>query len=165
MFKTSLAMCYDPPLVHNKLLGAPTINNSHVKWLTDTQNQVYHQEYSRSSPIHSIARVGYCSSNICKQWYLQHSTCNSLRINSLRPEQNGRCFPDDIFKWVRSRNYGCLVTWFCYQLIAKPGNKTAAVSWPEPNAFTWIKIYKFWLKFHWSLFPRVQLTMFQHWFR
>ena len=24
------------------------------------------------------------------------------------------------------------VTWFCYQLIAKPGNKTAALSWPDP---------------------------------
>ena len=34
--------------------------------------------------------------------------------------------------WVRSRNCGCLVTWFCYQLIAKPGNKTAEVSWPDP---------------------------------
>ena len=33
--------------------------------------------------------------------------------------------------WVRLRNCGCLVTWFCYQLIAKPGNKTAAVSWPD----------------------------------
>ena len=29
--------------------------------------------------------------------------------------------------WVRSRNCGCLVSWFCYQLIAKPGIKTAAV--------------------------------------
>ena len=34
--------------------------------------------------------------------------------------------------WVRSQNCGCLVTRFCYQLIAKPGNKTAAVSWPGP---------------------------------
>ena len=33
---------------------------------------------------------------------------------------------------VRSRNCGCLVTWFCYQLIAKPGNKTATVPWPDP---------------------------------
>ena len=33
--------------------------------------------------------------------------------------------------WVRSRNCGCLVTWFCYQLIAKPGNKTATISWPD----------------------------------
>ena len=34
--------------------------------------------------------------------------------------------------WVRSRNCGCLVTWFCYQLIAKPGNKTATDPWPVP---------------------------------
>ena len=34
--------------------------------------------------------------------------------------------------WVRSRNCGCLVTWFSYQLIAKPGNKTATVPWPDP---------------------------------
>ena len=27
---------------------------------------------------------------------------------------------------------GCLVTWFCYQLIAKPSNKTATVPWPDP---------------------------------
>ena len=40
-----------------------------------------------------------------------------------------------LFIWVRSRNCGCLVTWFCYQLIAKPGNKTAAVLWPDPYEF------------------------------
>ena len=33
------------------------------------------------------------------------------------------------------------------------------------NAFSWMKIYKFRLRFHWSLFPRVHLTLFQHWFR
>ena len=37
---------------------------------------------------------------------------------------------------VRSRNCGCLVTWFCYQLIAKPGNKTATVSLPDPYVFS-----------------------------
>ena len=36
--------------------------------------------------------------------------------------------------WVRSQNCGCLITWFCYQLIAKPGNKTATVPWPDPYA-------------------------------
>ena len=35
---------------------------------------------------------------------------------------------------VMSRKYGCLVTWFCYHLIAKPGNKAAAPSWPDPYA-------------------------------
>ena len=33
------------------------------------------------------------------------------------------------------------------------------------NVLSWMKALKFLLKFHWSLFPRVQLTIFQHWFR
>ena len=33
------------------------------------------------------------------------------------------------------------------------------------NAFSWMKMFQFRLKFQWSLFPRVQLTIFQHWFR
>ena len=37
-------------------------------------------------------------------------------------------------RWVRSQRCACLVTWFCYQMIAKPGNKTAAYLWPGPDA-------------------------------
>ena len=37
---------------------------------------------------------------------------------------------------VRSQNCSCLVRWFCYQLIAKPGNKTASVPWPH--------LYSYW---------------------
>ena len=33
------------------------------------------------------------------------------------------------------------------------------------RAFSWMKIYRFRIKFHWSLFPRVQLPIFQRWFR
>ena len=33
------------------------------------------------------------------------------------------------------------------------------------NAFSWMKMYKFRLRFHWSLFQRVQFTIFQHWFK
>ena len=33
------------------------------------------------------------------------------------------------------------------------------------NEFSSMKIYEFWIKFHWSLFLGVQLTIFQHWFR
>ena len=40
--------------------------------------------------------------------------------------------------WVRSRNCGCLVTWFCYQMITKPGNKTATPSWPDPYLFIYL---------------------------
>ena len=34
-----------------------------------------------------------------------------------------------------------------------------------PNAFSWMKMYEFRLRFHWILFPRVKLTISQHWFR
>ena len=33
------------------------------------------------------------------------------------------------------------------------------------NGYSWLKMFKFRLKFHWSLFLRFQLTIFQHWFR
>ena len=36
-------------------------------------------------------------------------------------------------KWVGSWRRGCLVTWFCYQLTAKPGDKTAPPPWPDPS--------------------------------
>ena len=32
------------------------------------------------------------------------------------------------------------------------------------NALFWMKIFKLWLIFYWSLFPRAQLTICQHWF-
>ena len=38
-----------------------------------------------------------------------------------------------VYTWVRTRRGDCLVTWFCYQMIAKPGNKTVAPSWPDPH--------------------------------
>ena len=33
------------------------------------------------------------------------------------------------------------------------------------NAFSWVKMYEFWLKFHWSLFLGDQSIIFHHWFR
>ena len=50
-------------------------------------------------------------------------------VNTLRSRQNGRHFPDNIFK-----------------------------------AFSWIKIFAFWIQFDWILSLRGQLTIIQHWF-
>ena len=45
-------------------------------------------------------------------------------------------------------------------------NKMAAVSQTTfSNAFSWMKMYEFWLKFRWSLFLSVQLTVSHHWLR
>ena len=41
--------------------------------------------------------------------------------------------------WIRSRRWACLVTWFCYHWMAKPGNKTGApfVTWPIWRQCLW----------------------------
>ena len=45
-------------------------------------------------------------------------------------------------------------------------NKMAAISQMTfSKAFSWMKMFKFRLKFHLSSFLRVQMTIFQHWFR
>ena len=45
-------------------------------------------------------------------------------------------------------------------------DKMAAVSQTTlSNVFSWMRMLEFWLRFHWSLFLRVQLTIIQHWFR
>ena len=42
----------------------------------------------------------------------------------------------------------------------------AEAKWPPfSTAFSWLKMYEFRLRFHWKLFPGVQLTIFHHWFR
>ena len=45
-------------------------------------------------------------------------------------------------------------------------NKMAAIYQTTfSNTFYWMKMHEFRLRFHWSLFLRVQLTIFQYWFR
>ena len=45
-------------------------------------------------------------------------------------------------------------------------DKMAAISQRTvSNAFSWMKMYQFRLRFHWSLIPKVQITIFQHWLR
>ena len=55
----------------------------------------------------------------------------------------------------------------CYRILTHWGrDKMDAISQTTfSSAFSWMKIFEFWLIFHWSLFLRVQLTIFQHWFR
>ena len=44
-------------------------------------------------------------------------------------------------------------------------DKMAAISHTTfSNAFSWMKMYEFRLRYHWSLFLWVQSTIFQHWF-
>ena len=47
----------------------------------------------------------------------------------------------------------------------RPRQMAAIFQMTFSNAFSWMKMFEFRLKFHGSLFLRFQLTIFQHWFR
>ena len=62
------------------------------------------------------------------------------------------------------------LSWQCFQNMWTHRIE-AETKWPPfrkttlANAFLWMKMLEFRLKFHWSLFIRVQLTIFLQWFR
>ena len=69
--------------------------------------------------------------------------------------------PLTIFQWdseFEDHHSYCLTNW---------GWDKMAVSLQTTfsNLFSSMKIVVFWFKFHWSMFPRVQLTISHHWFR
>ena len=94
----------------------------------------------------------YCAqlivANIKVQLHL--SFCNAVIVQVVEvvgdKEQLGCWWPDYLTHWGR--------------------DKMAAISQTTcSSAFSWMKMFEFWLKFHWSLFLRVQLTIIQHCFR
>ena len=68
-----------------------------------------------------------------------------------------------------SRTWWLLLAWhwvLVIELTHLPLDKMAAISQTIfSKAFSWMKSFVFWFKFHWSLFLRVPLTIIQHWFR
>ena len=80
--------------------------------------------------------------------------------------------------WTYRRPVYCLpsisfVSWYhdmqTLSLLAlntlRPRQMAAISQTTLSNPFSWMKVFEFRLKFHWSLFLRFQLTIFQHWFR
>ena len=70
---------------------------------------------------------------------------------------------------------GSVVTWASWRLKS-PATRLWLTHWGRDkmdvisqttlsNAFSWMTMVEFRLRFHWSLFIRVQLTIIHHWFR
>ena len=124
------------------------------------------------------------------QWGIS-SSYRCIFINTLRLRQDGRHFPDDIFKCiflnenarislkkslkfvpkVRINNIPALVQIMAWRRSGdKPLSESMVVNLLKHICVTrpqWDNdlLCVLWFKFHWSLFPRVQWTMGQHWFR
>ena len=72
---------------------------------------------------------------------------------------------------VRSQRWACLVIWFCYQIIAKPGNKTGTPLFKKRHTFVTWPIWTIYLNdYSWTLcgplIPyRIVSDLCRHWFR
>ena len=54
--------------------------------------------------------------------------------------------------------------WVCFTFTHWGRDKITAISQTCSNAFSWMEIYGYRLRFHWHLFLRSELTIFHHWF-
>ena len=91
---------------------------------------------------------------VIRTWYLM--LCNSSNMQS---EILVILFP----VWQMQINISLLLSMY---LTHWGRDKMGAISQTtSSSAFSWMKMFEFRLKFQWSLFLRVQLTIFQHWFR
>ena len=90
--------------------------------------------------------------------HCQGSTRTSVNSNDLSDWFGIRHIVlDTLIKWVCFSDYN-------YYLSHLPLDKMTAISQMiYSDASSWMKSLVFWLKFHWSLFLRVYLTITQHW--
>ena len=83
------------------------------------------------------------------------------------------CYCDNT---VIRTSWGAVVTKYRYLIMWWPCSGPTLTLWGRDkmpaisqmtfsNAFSWMKMYQFWLRFHWNSFPRVRLTIYQYWFR
>ena len=125
------------------------------------------------TPIHRVDRIGFSAHGASEMW--QYLTASNI-VHSRLPliarlmGQHGAHLGPNLPFWVVP--YTML-----FRLLPKgfrldgshlthwARDKMAAISQTFSNAFSCIKMYEFRLKFHWSLFSKVQLTIFHHWFR
>ena len=85
----------------------------------DTENHIVLMTCEEENVSHILLELNVCHWNRNVIIFHKFSTKWHFHLSVMHTPQ---LTTDAI--WVRSRRCGCLVTWFCYQLIAKPGNET-----------------------------------------
>ena len=94
--------------------------------------------------------------------YIQRDLFIETRKVSLKQHTNCPMFFwwHSLYKWCLFYHRDCLL------LTHWGRHKMDAISQTTfSNSFSWMEMYEFCFRFHWNLFLRFELTIFQHWFR
>ena len=123
-----------------------------------------------------------CAVIVCSYLRFRWNSRNSLFANAANSDKRKICilthlyfrskskivfgkFDNQLIEWVYHVN---ISTWqeVMDGMTHLDRHQMGAISHTTfSNVFSWMKMYKLRSKFHRSLFPRVQFTIFQHWFR
>ena len=133
-----------------------------------------------------LCRIGRSLSYLKRDFnYLCHVNVeewHKMYISVFSPLKNFACKGSMIiFSCLYDPTYGKLCHASCDDLTTKLAHKSLArlqalTHWGRDimaaisqttfsSTFSWMKMFEFQLKFHWSLFLKVKWTKFQHWFR
>ena len=115
----------------------------HQNLVCDKSTLVQMMAWCRQAASHHLNQM---STNLCLWHFMTPPGHNKLMINR-EWLKFYRLTPSHYLNTLRSRQIDAI---------------SQTTLW---NAFSWMKMFEFRLKCHWSLFPRVQLTIFQHWFK
>ena len=130
----------------------------------DLNKQRYHTDISKCSRMICSLR-DYTDCTIFIQRLHTHSNFGYTGDNLRDASQQHPCISTCIFQMKctclnkdRITSPSWLTHWCRFKMDAISQTTVS-------NRFSWMKMYEFRLKFHWCFFVRVQLTIFQHWFR
>ena len=104
----------------------------------------------------------WCFASVCMKWIQENVDLSQiphlLYSNVFYNASNGKAFFCFEPPFLDRTSCALLTHW--------DRDKMDAISQTRlSNAFSWMKMLQLRLKFHWNLFLRVRLTIFQHWFR
>ena len=125
-----------------------------IQWLRYNAGQTL---YSQKTPHNSPSRASYGVSIASNLVNIDHVIMAPQCIKRLSSTQT-------IYYTVSPTEYAL---GSCSSLVLTHWGRDKMAAFSQTtlsNAFSWMKILEFWLKFHWSLFLRVLLTIFQHLF-
>ena len=87
--------------------------------------------------------------------------CGLNCLNTVSGAVTSNCIPQILWDVIASSYPWYLLLVHKYSInTLRPRQMDAISQTTFSNAFSWTKMFEFRLKFHWSLFPRVQLTIF-----
>ena len=155
------------------------VDDSWLQWRHNRRDGISNHRLLDGLPNRLFRRRSKKTSKLCANGLCEG---NSPVTGAFPSQRAGNA--ENVFIWLRHQFlrywrvrhlramvtlYEALLHWhYADQMVVNSlgPRQMAAISQTTPsNTFSWMRMLEFRLKFHWSLFLMVQLTIFHHWFR